>query len=41
MRVLLHIAAAQQLGAERLATADAVMRDAAAELGIATSFFGG
>ena len=37
----LHIAAAQQLGAERLATADAVMRDAAAELGIATSFFGG
>jgi hypothetical protein len=37
----LHLAAAQQLGAETLVTADATMRDAAAELGIPTSFFGG
>jgi predicted nucleic acid-binding protein len=36
----LHLAAAQQLGAERLATADATMRDAAAELGLPTTFFG-
>ena len=36
----LHLAAAQQLGAERIATADRIMRDAAAELGIATANFG-
>lgn len=36
----LHLAAAQQSAAERVATADSVMRDAALELGIATDFFG-
>jgi predicted nucleic acid-binding protein len=36
----LHLAAAQELGAERVATADGIMRDAATELSIPTSFFG-
>jgi uncharacterized protein len=35
-----HLAAAQQLGAERIATADATMRDAAVELGLALDYFG-
>ena len=36
----LHLAAAQQLGADLLVTADATMRDAARELGLATQYFG-
>jgi len=36
----LHLAAAQQLGAERLVTADAVMRAAAGAVGLAVEFFG-